>query len=143
MLSLFFKIPEKIRMILIAIIGGIIGWITYECIYWINPLHSGRASSSWLLEFIVGTARQHAMHRWLTFKHNGPYWNSLLRAYLYYSMTACIGTGINFFLTEHLHVYHSIAWVICLCITAAISLFALKRFVYDHVSETEGTLCGH
>jgi putative flippase GtrA len=97
MLSFFFKIPEKIRMILIAVIGGIIGWITYECIYWLNPLHSCRASSSWLLEFMIGTARQHAMHRWFTFRHTGSYWGSLLKAYLYYSVTACLGTGINYF----------------------------------------------
>jgi uncharacterized membrane protein YjjB (DUF3815 family) len=136
MLPLFFKIPEKIRMIIIAIFGGIIGWITYECIYWINPLHSFRASSSWLLEFTLGTARQHAMHRWFTFKHNGPYWNSLFRAYLYYSLTACIGTGTNYFLTERLHIYHRIAWITCLFITATISLFALKRIVYNPVSGT-------
>jgi uncharacterized membrane protein YjjB (DUF3815 family) len=143
MMSFFFKIPEKVRMILIAIIGGIIGWITYEFIYWINPLHSGRASSSWLLEFIIGTARQHVMHRWFTFRHNGSYWRSLLKAYLYYSITACIGTVINYFLTEQLHVYHRIAWVACLCITAAISLFALKRIVYNPASETRETICGN
>jgi hypothetical protein len=142
MLTYFFKIPEKIRMILIAVIGGLIGWITYECIYWINPLHTCRASSSWLLEFTIGTARQHAMHRWFTFKHNGPYWSSLFRAYLYYSTTACIGTGINYILTERLHVYHRTAWVTCLFITATISLFALKKIVYKPSPETRGTSCG-
>lgn len=124
-------------MFLIAVIGGIIGYITYECIYWVNPFHSFRAPSSWLLEFIIGTARQHAMHRWFTFKHKGPYLNSLFRAYLYYSLTACIGTGINYFLTEQLDMYHRIAWIICLCITATISFFYLKRIVYNPVSEAK------
>jgi hypothetical protein len=130
MLNIF---PEKIRMLIIAIIGSLIGWITYEIIYSINPLRSCRASSSWLLEFIIGTARQHALHRFFTFTHYVPYWSSLVRAYIYYSTTACIGAGFNFTLTELLHVHHRIAWATCLIVTAIISLCYLKKIVFKPV----------
>jgi putative flippase GtrA len=110
--------PEKARMLVTAVIGAIIGLITYEIIYALNPLQP-RATTSWALAFGIGIARQHALHRWLTFTHDSPY-----------SGSAAAGTLPNWALTAGLGVNHRIAWVICLFTTAAISLIFLKRYVF-------------
>jgi putative flippase GtrA len=124
------KMPEKVRMVVTAIIGAIIGLITYEIIYALNPLQP-RATTSWALAFAIGIARQHALHRWLTFHHNAtPYWPSLGRAYVMYSGSAAAGTLLNWVLTVGLGINHRLAWVICLFTTAAISLIFLKRYVF-------------
>jgi putative flippase GtrA len=123
------RMPEKLRMLVTAIIGAIIGLITYEIIYALNPLQP-RATTSWALSFGIGIARQHALHRYLTFTHHSPYWPSLGRAYLMYSGSATVGTLLNWGLTVGLGVNHRIAWIICLFTTAGISLIFLKRYVF-------------
>ncbi len=116
-------------MVITAVIGAVIGLITYEIIYALNPLHP-RATMSWALAFGIGIARQHALHRWLTFTHKTSYWPSLGRAYVMYSGSAAAGTLLNWTLTVVLRVNHRIAWVICLFATAAISLIFLRRYVF-------------
>lgn len=123
-------VQEKLRMIIIALVGSLIGWLTYEIIYYVNPLTMYRASSSWFVEFVIGVTRQHALHRWFTFKHVVPYWDSLVRAYFYYSGCAITGAGLNYILTEVLNMHHRFAWGLCLLYTALISLFFLKRIVF-------------
>lgn len=129
LVRLYHGMPEKARMLVTAVIGAIIGLITYEIIYALNPLQP-RATTSWALAFGIGIARQHALHRWLTFTHDSPYWPSLGRAYVMYSGSAAAGTLLNWGLTAGLGVNHHIAWVICLFTTAAISLIFLKRYVF-------------
>jgi putative flippase GtrA len=125
----FKKLPENIRMVLVAIIGVLIGLITYEIVYFFNPFEP-KATSSWFIAFIIGIARQHGLHRSLTFSHKTVYWKTLFRAYIMYSGSLLIGTGLNWFLTEVMFVNHRIAWACCLLTTALISLFFLKRYVF-------------
>jgi len=116
-------------MVVTAGIGALIGLLTYEIIYALNPLQP-RAASSWAVAFAMGIARQHALHRWLTFTHDTPYWSSLGRAYVMYSGSAAAGTLLNWGLTAGLGINHRIAWMICLLTTAMISLIFLKRYVF-------------
>jgi putative flippase GtrA len=125
----FRKLPEWLRLILTALLGVIIGFITYEIIYLINPLRP-RASSSWLMAQTIGIARQHALHRWLTFHHFTPYWKSLFRAYLMYSASLVLTSGLNWYLTEIIQMHHRIAWIICLLLAAMISLIFLRKYVF-------------
>ena len=121
--------PEIVRMTLTAILGAGIGYITYEIIYYLNPFEP-RASSSWFIAFIIGIARQHALHRYLTFLHKTPYWRSLIRAYIMYSSSLLISSALNWYLVESLDIHHRLAWLICLLVTALLSLFFLKKFVF-------------
>lgn len=116
-------------MVVTAGIGALIGLLTYEIIYALNPMQP-RAASSWAVAFAIGIARQHALHRWLTFTHDTSYWPSLGRAYVMYSGSAAAGTLLNWGLTAGLGINHRIAWVICLLTTAMISLIFLKRYVF-------------
>lgn len=123
------RMPEKARMVVTALIGALIGLLTYEIIYALNPL-TPRAPTSWILAFAIGIARQHALHRYLTFTERTPYWPSLGRAYVMYSGSALVGTCLDYGLTQWLGVNHRLAWLICLLTTATISLVFLKRFVF-------------
>ena len=106
-----------------------IGFLTYEIIYFLNPIQP-KASSSWAIAFLVGVARQHALHRWLTFLHHSPYWKSLGRAYLMYSGSLLVSSALNWALTEQYHMHHRLAWACCLIVTGLISLIFLKKYVF-------------
>jgi len=88
-------IPEKIRMALTAVLGATIGFLTYEIIYYFNPLTT-KATSSWIVSCILGVPRQHCLHSLLTFKHHSPYWKSLGRAYILYSTSGLVGSTANY-----------------------------------------------
>jgi putative flippase GtrA len=109
--------------------GALIGFITYEIIYFLNPINP-KASSSWFIAFVIGVARQHALHRWLTFLHKTPYWKSLGRAYVMYSGSLFLSSALNWVLTEKMLIHHRIAWGLCLIVTALISLIFLKNYVF-------------
>jgi putative flippase GtrA len=129
LVRLYQKMPEKVRMVTTAVIGALLGLITYEIIYALNPF-TPRAPTSWALAFAIGIARQHALHRWLTFTYRTPYWRSLRRAYVMYSGSALVGTLLDWVLTQWLGVNHRVAWLICLMSTATISLVFLRRYVF-------------
>ncbi len=120
---------EHSRLIFNACFGAVLGYFTYEIIYWMNPFVP-KATSSWMLAFLIGVMRQHALHRYYTFRSTSPYLLSLFRAYLMYSGSLVLGAALNYVLIEILHFHHRIGWIACLLITAAISLFFLKRFVF-------------
>jgi hypothetical protein len=122
-------LPEPIRLVATASIGAAIGFVTYQLIYALNPLQP-RTTTSWLLAFLFNIARQHGLHRSLTFTNSGPYWPSLGRAYLMYSGTAMATTTLNWYLTIVRGLNHNVSWVICMGVTATISLLFLKRFVF-------------
>lgn len=121
--------PEFLRIVATACIGAMIGYVTYLIVYALNPI-APRATTSWLLAFLINVSRQHALHRWLTFDESGCYWPSLGRAYVMYSGTAVATTTLNWFLAVRHHVNHNLAWLACMGLTALISLVLLKRFVF-------------
>lgn len=36
----FDRLPEKVRLLLVALVGALIGLATYQLIYWINPFEA-------------------------------------------------------------------------------------------------------
>ncbi len=131
-LAAYHQLPETVRLGVTAIIGAGIGWVTYEIIYRINPLRETRATTSWAIAFLLGVIRQHWLHRMLTFTHDSPYWPSLKRAYLFYSVSAFLGIGVSYLLTVRLGLHHRLAWAACLLLTASISALFLKRLVFGN-----------
>lgn len=121
--------PGYLRITATACIGAMIGYVTYLIVYALNPI-APRATTSWLLAFLINVSRQHALHRWLTFDDPGSYWPSLSRAYVMYSGTAVATTSLNWFLAVRHGVDHNLAWLACMGLTAAISLLFLPRFVF-------------
>ena len=130
MLIKYHQLPEHIRMMLTAILGAGIGWVTYEIIYWFIPAFPYRATLSWSLAFMIGVMRQHALHRTLTFIDYTPYLSSLGRAYLFYAITTLCGVFLNYSLTVRFGIHHRLAWLACLLLTGLLSFFFLKRLVF-------------
>jgi putative flippase GtrA len=125
----FRRLPQPARMVAVAILGALIGLLTYEVIYFLNPFEP-RAPSSWLLSFAIAVPRQYSLHRWLTFESSVPYVAHLGRAYLLYSTIAILTTGLDWMLVEHFGMAHRLAWLACVSTTGVINLFALKPLVF-------------
>lgn len=125
----YHRLPEPVRIAGIAAVGLVIALITYEIIFALNPFEP-RASISWLVAFMIGVARQHALHRWLSFTHHVAYWPSLGRAYVMDSGAAIISTGLNWLLTEPWGVNHRLAWLVCMVVIAVFNYVLLKRYVF-------------
>jgi len=127
------RLPELARMGFTALLGVLLGWLTYELLYCLNPLAGCRATSSWGLGWTISVWRQHALHRWLTFSSRAPYGKSLRQAYLFYAASGALGGLTNLQLTAGMGVHHRIAWLICLGITGLVSVLFLKRLVFQGV----------
>ena len=138
LLKRYRAMPEIVRVVTTALLGAMIGYITYRVIYAFNPLHL-RATSSWLAAFIVNVVRQHALHRHLTFENPGPYWATLRRAYVMYSGSAVATTILNWYLTEKWGWNHNAAWLACMGLTGAISTIFLKRYVFSGARGLSGS----
>jgi hypothetical protein len=128
-LSWYRSLPQPARIIGTAILGAAIGYVTYALIYAVNPL-PWRATTSWLAAFLVNVARQHALHRTLSFDASAHYGRSLRRAYVMYSGSAAATTSLNWYLTVVRGIGHQRAWFACLGLTGLISLLFLKRYVF-------------
>jgi putative flippase GtrA len=129
-LSMFYRFSEIIRMTIVALSGTLIGWLTYEIIYLINPLEQYRATSTWLIEFTIGVMRQHALHRYFTFKQRSPYWRTLFRAYVFYISSAVLTSTANLVFIDSIHMHYRLAWALCTLMVALMSLLFLKRKVF-------------
>lgn len=125
----FYKQSEAVRMLLIALVGVVLGFITYEIVYYVNPF-SPKGTISWIIAFLIGIARQHALHRCFTFQYKASYFKSLYRAYIVDVGALFFSAGLNWFLSEMLHWNHRIVWMCCLLSTALISLVLLKKYIF-------------
>lgn len=128
-LQRFRRLPEKLRLAIVAVLGALIGLVIYELIYFINPFQP-RAPTSWLASFAIGVPRQYSLHRWLTFDSGVPFGPRLARAYVLYATIAVVTTALNWLLVERLAVPHRLAWLACVTTTGLINAFALKRLVF-------------
>jgi putative flippase GtrA len=136
-LERFHRLPETVRLAAVALLGALIGLVTYQVIYWLNPLEP-RAPTSWLAAFVIGVPRQYSLHRSLTFRSAVPYAPRLARAYLLYAGIAVVTTLLNWLLVERLSVPHHLAWLACISTTGLINLFALKPLVFRDGSAGSG-----
>jgi putative flippase GtrA len=128
-LQRFRRLPETARLALVAVLGALIGLVTYEIVYFFNPFEP-RAPTSWLAAFAIGVPRQYSLHRWLTFGSAVPYGPRLARAYVLYAAIALLTTALNWLLVEQLGLPHRLAWLACIATTGLVNLFALKPLVF-------------
>jgi len=128
-LQRFRRLPEKLKLVVVAVLGALIGLVTYELIYLVNPFEP-RAPTSWLASFAIGVPRQYSLHRWLTFDSDVPYGPRLARAYVLYATIAAVTTGENWLLVEQFGLGHRLAWLACVATTGLINFFALKQLVF-------------
>jgi putative flippase GtrA len=125
----FYKQPEFVRMLIVAIIGALLSFVTYEIVFYLNPW-SPKATLSWVIAFIIGVVRQHALHRYFTFSHKTPYFKSLYKAYILDFGGLLYSSGLNWILSNTFKLNHRLVWLCCILSTALISFVFLKKYVF-------------
>ena len=116
-----------LRFAVVGFIGTLLGWISYNIIYQINPMDWNKATTSWTVNYLLGITVQHALHRkWTFVDSDTPYLRSLRGAYVAYSGGLIISTAINFYFVSVLSINLQIAWLVSV-IAGAISNFILLR----------------
>ena len=136
------KRPELARVGVVALIGTVLSWVTYEVVYFLNPFEP-RATTSWAVSFTIGVFRQHHLHRKLTFPHTGvPYCSSLKRDIVASLIVIILSTALNFALTEVGKVNYRVAWAICLVSVAAVDYTLIKLYVFRRLTSEAPLLSG-
>ncbi len=123
------KPSECLRMLIVALVGAVLSFVTYEVVFYLNPL-SPKATSSWIIAFVIGVARQHALHRYFTFSHKVPYFKSLYKAYVLDLGGLLYSSGLHWVLSNTFKLNHRLVWLCCLLSTALISFVFLKQYVF-------------
>lgn len=126
----FANIPEKMRLLIVASIGAVLGWLTYEFLFFILPTAQHKAVYSWILNYIIGVFRQHWLHKKITFTQDVPYWSSLGKAFVYYLSSGIFCGIMDFIFVEVFHINYRISWFLCLILAAILGLLFLKKTVF-------------
>ena len=137
------NLPDKIRFVIVGIVGLCISWIFYNVIYFLNPLENNRATTSWVLGYLIAVLRQHALHYWFTFTNSTtPYLRSLASAYVAYSAGGVLTTILNYILNETMGMNYQLAWAISATSSAGINYILLSRFAFGAKSNDSNTNVG-
>ena len=132
-----FEIPSSarqphwiLRVILVAMVGLLLSWVTYEFIFFLNPFEH-KATSSWLVSYVIGVLRQHHLHRRFSFPESRASYNTTLSRDILSSATLLfMGTLLNWVLVDRLRLNHRLAWMICTGTVAVLTLVLIKTFVF-------------
>ena len=76
---------------------------------WLDLSHF-KSLTVWAPSWMIGAFEAHAAHRWITFRSNAAYRESLMWAGTVYGATAVLSTGSVFLLVDVLQVNYWIAW---------------------------------
>lgn len=130
---------EFVRICIVAGIGTVASFITYEIVFFLNTVEP-RATTSWTLSFTIGVFRQHHLQRWLAFPNTRTrYGVSLKREWLASILVLVVSAALNFLCTELMHLNHRVAWAICLIFAAGMEYCALKFFVFRSNRQRRGS----
>jgi len=119
------------RYLFFGTVGNIIGWIIYNVIFFSNPFAWNKATTSWLLSYLIGVAQQHEMHRRWTFSESKQkYLDSLKNSYLAYSLGLIVSTIANYYFVYDLEIGLQVSWLLSVIASVVVNYFALKRFAF-------------
>jgi putative flippase GtrA len=118
------------RFITIGVVGNLIGLAIYAGVYSFVQIKP-RAAISWFLSALIGIWKQHGLHRIFTFTDSrGPYFRSLARGYIGYSIIIISGTSFHWFIVSFIGIYHYYSWLMTKGVMLSFSFFVLRRFVF-------------
>lgn len=121
---------EIVRVSIVALIGTIAAWLTYEIVFLLNGIEP-RATVSWSIAFVIGIFRQHHLHRVLSFPENAlPYAATLKRDIVASIGVFLLSTALIYTLTEFLGLHHRPAWLAGIIFVALFEYLVLKFFVF-------------
>ena len=114
-------------------ISGLIGtglfYLAYDQVFALIPEDLGpkRATFAWCISYMMSIWWQHALHRYMVFGAEGPYWNSLIWTYVAYTLSLLLSTGGNFFLASVLGLNHQISFLVSLVGTGVLNYFTVSE----------------
>ena len=124
------RLPQTTRIALVAVCGLPLAWVTYEILYLVNPL-APRATTTWIAAYALGVARQHFLHRAISFHDRAiQYRTSLLKAYATSIVLGIVSTFANWEMTEGLGINHQVTWAICILGVGLADYMTMKLFVF-------------
>lgn len=122
--------PELVRVAVAAAIGTLLAWVTYEIVFALNRLEP-RATTSWVIAFIIGIFRQHHLHRNLSFPGFRARYSVSLRREAFASLCVLAASaGLNYLLVTVAGLHHRLAWAFCLTSVAAFEYALMKLYVF-------------
>jgi len=107
--SVRMMIVEYVRFNIIGIVNVSFFFALNFLLNWLD-FSSYRSLTVWAPSWLVGAIEAHAAHRWVTFRSNADYRESLLWAYLVYGVTAVLSTLSVFLLADLYDVNYWIVW---------------------------------
>lgn len=119
------------KYLVVGLIGNSIGWVIYNLIFIANPYTWNKATTTWLVSYLIGVAQQHEMHRRWTFNDSDEeYLSSLLKSYLAYSLGLIVSTAVNFYLINLLNLGLQLSWLFSVISSIVVNYFFLKRLAF-------------
>ena len=118
---------EIVRVAFVAAIGTVLAWITYEFVFWANPLEP-RAASSWI-DVLSCVDRCFP-------DTDGTYIASLRRDVVASIGILSLSTLLNYLVTEVAGLHHRAAWVACVAFVAGFEYLVMKLFVFPQRRRT-------
>mgnify|MGYP001260358668 CR=1 FL=1 len=119
------------RYLFFGTVGNILGWIIYNVIFFSNPFSWNKATTTWLLSYLIGVAQQHEMHRRWTFSETKQdYLDSLKNSYLAYSLGLIVSTIANYHFVYNMEIGLQVSWLLSVIASIVVNYFALKRFAF-------------
>ncbi len=119
-----------VRFVISGGLGTLGGLGVYELTYALIGDRQYRATTAWIIAYVIGIFVQHALHRWITFGTEAPYWRTLRRTYVVYPIVLAISSGFNYLLTGPLDWNHRLAWLATTALSAVLSFGGLKLFAF-------------
>lgn len=111
-------------------LGTIAGFGLYEATFALIGERSARATTAWIIAYVIGIFAQHALHRWITFGPETPYWQTLRRTYVVYPIVLAVSSGFNYLLTDVAGWNHRLAWLTTMGLSAILAFVGLKLFAF-------------
>jgi hypothetical protein len=102
--------------------------------------------SVWAPSWLIGALEAHAAHRWVTFRSQAAYRESLMWAYVVYGVTAIMSTLAVFLLADVFHVNYWIVWAMNTLTFGFATFLGLRYLAFppslDAECDTDGRLEG-
>ena len=119
------------RYLIVGALGNLIGWVIYNIIFLANPIEWNKATTSWVLSYLIVVAQQHDLHRRMTFQDSEQeYVSSLLNSYFAYSLGLIVSSSANLYFVSVLSLGIQVSWLFSVISSVIVNYFALKRIAF-------------
>ncbi len=129
-MALWFKIPEKLRFLIVGGWNTFFGLMVFSSLFLLIKNYK----ISLVFSHIVGVFQNLIVFRWLVFgsqnEKKGNFWQELWKINAVYFVYFCINFALLFVLVELLQIYPIASQILITCILVIFSYLANKHFTF-------------